>query len=446
MPTDPLSLSLAELARSYRGGDLTALEVTERYLERLEPGPVYRLVTAERARAQAKRADELFAKGVDIGPLQGIPLALKDLMNTRGEVTAAGSRVLSEKGAASEDCPAASRLDAAGGVFLGKTNMTELAFSGLGLNPHFGTPGNALDASRIPGGSSSGSGVAVASQLACAAIGSDTGGSVRIPASFNGIVGLKTTDGVIPMDGCVPLSPTLDTLGSITRTVEDAWHLWQALSASAHAPLPRIEPEGRKLFAPLTVLHHELDPEVEAGFEAACERFTRMGVMVERGEAPELQEALNAYERFGTIVGMESLALYEEMLAAEGDRVDPRVSARILASDRRAVDYIRLGLERKRLQQRFWESVSGFDAVIAPTVAVLPPRIDGFAADDTYFRLNSLVLRNTMMFNFLACPAVSVPAGPSDGGLSVGVSIAGRPHDEPLILGIAQAFELAGTD
>ena len=237
-------MGLTELAKAYREKTLGPLEVTQHYLEKLQPGPIYRTLTPERALRQAKHAENLFAKGIDLGVLQGIPIAIKDNLDTEHDVTAGGSKVLAENPPALEDAPAVARLDATGAVFLGKTNMTELAYSGLGLNPHFGTPGCALDNSRIPGGSSSGSAVAVASGLACAAIGSDTGGSVRIPASFNGLVGLKTTNGLIPTDGCVALSTTLDTIGPLARTVEDAWHIFLALAAK---PYERLEVYPKKV-------------------------------------------------------------------------------------------------------------------------------------------------------------------------------------------------------
>lgn len=442
MPNNFTNYSLTELAKAYRAGDFTALAVTESYLDQLEPGPVYRLITAERALAQAKRADDLFRAGVDIGPLQGIPLALKDLMDTKGEVTAAGSRVLADGPPAEEDCPAAARLDAAGAVFLGKTNMTELAFSGVGINPHFGTPGCALDAARIPGGSSSGSGVAVASGLTCVAIGSDTGGSVRIPASFNGMVGLKTTDGAIPVDGCVPLSTTLDTLGPMTRTVEDAWHLWRALAAKPHKPFAPRGLVGLKLLAPTTVLQGGLEPPVRAAFRSACESFVDMGARLEQAEVSQFAEMLELYAKHGSFAGLESLALYEDMLELGGDRIDPRVSTRILQHrDKRATDYIRLCYARKRIQQSFWEQFGSFDAFVAPTVAILPPLIADLAEDDAYFKANAQILRNTSIFNFLGVPAVSIPCGNTAEGLSVGLMIAARPQQEELVLSIAHAFE-----
>ena len=327
----PFDLSLTQLAATYRAGHLSAAEVAEAYLERLQPGPVYRLLTPKRARAQARRADALFRAGVDLGPLQGVPLALKDLMDTHNDVSAAGSRVLADAPPAADDCPVAARLDAVGAVFLGKTNMTELAFSGLGINPHFGTPGNALDPMRIPGGSSSGSAVAVASGLACAAVGSDTGGSVRIPASFNGLVGLKTTDGAIPTDGCVPLSTTLDTLGPIAKTVEDAWHLLRGLLGAPHAPFEPRPVAGLRLLAPTTLLQEGLESPVARAFEETCKRLEERGAVVERLETPLLNDIPEAYARYGTFAGLESLALYEEMLERSGDRVDPRVSHAYLA-------------------------------------------------------------------------------------------------------------------
>lgn len=434
---DVTTLSVSELASAYRTGDLRAVEVSEAYLGRLEPGPVYRLVTAERALAQAERADELFARGTDLGPLQGVPLALKDLMDTRGDVTSAGAKVFLDNPPAAQDAPAAARLDAAGAVFLGKTNMTELAFSGLGLNPHFGTPGCALDAARVPGGSSSGSAVAVATGLAGAAIGSDTGGSVRIPAAFNGLVGLKTTDGAVPTAGCVALSSTLDTLGPITRTVADAWHVWRVLTGEPPAPFAPREVRGLRLLAPTTVLQEELDAEVKAAFEAACEALREQGATVEVCDLPSLAELNSLYGRFGSFAAMEAFALYEDRLQGRGEGFDPRVSARILASrGRSAADYIRLGYERRRLQRAFWVACEGFDAVLAPTVAVLPPRVADLREDEAYFAANALVLRNTTLFNLLGVPAVSVPCAPM-----IGLMVAARPHQEALTLAVGSALE-----
>ena len=435
--TDPTSLTLTQLARAYRTGELRVADVTKTFLERLEPGPVYRLVTSERALEQAEHADLLFAQGTDLGPLQGIPIALKDLMDTAGDVTAAGAKAFLDNPPALRECPAAARLDAAGAVFLGKTNMTELAFSGLGLNPHFGTPENALSPERAPGGSSSGAGVAVASGLACAAIGSDTGGSVRLPAAFNGLVGLKTTDGLVPTAGCTALSTTLDTLGPITRTAEDAWHLLQALTSRTPQAFSPADATGLRVLAPTTVLQESLDDGVATAFGRACARLTELGVRLETRDLPVLTEMDGLYGRYGSFAALEALALYETMLLEKPDAFDPRVAARILTGrGRSAVDYIRLGYERTRLQDAFWEACADFDVIVAPTVAVLPPLLSTLEKDDAYFAANSRVLRNTAVFNLLGVPAVSVPCAPM-----VGLMIAARPNQEKLVLSVAAAFE-----
>ncbi len=440
---DPTGLSLTELAAAYREGRVRPAEVVEAYLDRIEIGPVYRIVTARRARRQAGLAERLFAEGIDRGPLQGIPIALKDLMDTVGDVTAAGSAVLAEGAPAAVDCPAAKSLDAAGAVFLGKTNMTELAFSGLGLNPHFGTPACALDPARVPGGSSSGSAVAVATGLACAAIGSDTGGSVRIPAAFNGIVGLKTTDGRIPMEGCVPLSTTLDTLGPLARTIADAWHVWRTLADLPPAPFPS-KPLGRLSILAPTELLRDLDPEVERSFEDACDRLRAAGHRVERGEVPLLDKIPELYARHGTFAGLEALALHGRLLERGGERIDPRVSGRILGyRDRTSQDHARLFEARKRIRADFEALARPYDAVVAPTVPILPPRIADLDSDEAYLEANARVIRNTQVFNFLARPAASVPCNPTAGGLPVGFMVATRPQAEELALYVAALISTA---
>lgn len=435
--SDPQTLPLTELAQAYRKRKYSALEVTEHYLARLTEGPIYRLLTPERALEQAKRADAAFARGIDLGPLQGIPLALKDLMDTRGDVSAAGAKVFLKNPPAPEDSAAAARLDAAGAVFLGKTNMTELAFSGLGLNPHFGTPDNALEPPRIPGGSSSGSAVAVAAHLACAAIGSDTGGSVRIPAAFNGLVGLKPTDGSVPTTGCVPLSTTLDTLGPMCRNVKDTWHLWRVLAGQSPAPFAPDRVAGLRVLVPTTVVQQGMDPEVAVGFAAACDRLRAAGAVLETRELPVLREIDGLYGRFGSFAALEALTLYEDVLERAAAAFDPRVVTRIMAGkSRRATDYIRLGYERARLQAAFWAACEEFDAILAPTVAVLPPKLDALERDEAYFATNARVLRNTALFNILGVPAISVPCAPM-----VGAMVVARPGQDALTLAVAAALE-----
>lgn len=450
MSQDVTALGVGELASAYRAGNHDPVEVTEAYLRKIAAHPhggtVYRVVTAERARRQAAGARRLFEDGIDLGPLQGVPIAIKDLLDMQDEVSAAGSKVLAERPPADQDAAVVARLDEAGAVFLGRTNMTELAYSGIGINPHYGTPPCALDDARVPGGSSSGSGVAVALRLAAAAVGSDTGGSVRIPAAVNGIVGLKTTDGALPTQGSVPLSFTLDTIGPLARSTDDAWALLNALCLRDHTELAR--PAGSlSLLAPTTLLTEDLEPEVADAFSRALGLLERLGHSVRRDDLPLLAEAPALYRRFGSFASHEAWALYETELTHRAAEFDPRVTSRILQhAERPAKDYIRLHLQRDALRERFWSELAGVDALVAPTLPVLPPRIADLADDEEYFRYNNLILRNTAPFNVLGSPAVSVPVPGwrSSGGLSVGLMIAARPGEEELVMGLARELERLG--
>ena len=439
--------TLAELAAGYRNGSLDPVEVTEAHFEAIAAHPdgskIYRVLMRERALRQARLASRRFQQGVDLGPLQGVPIAIKDLVDTAGEVSAAGSRVLAERPPAAADSPVAARLDAAGAVFLGRTNMTELAYSGLGLNPHFGTPGSVLDARRVPGGSSSGSGVAVAAGLAVAAVGSDTGGSVRIPAAANGVVGLKTTDGRLPTEGTTALSTTLDTLGPLARTVEDAWALYLGMAAEPHKPLK--EPSTRlTLLVPTTLMQDELDEPTRQGFQAALARFEALGHEVRVAPLPLLTEVDDLYRRYGSFSSHEAWAQYESEFTAREADFDPRVLGRVKEfGSRPSSDYVRLGYARADLRSRFWPALAGVDAVVAPTIPTLPPLIADLVHDDAaYFEANRLILRNTAAFNILACPAASVPLSYAEGELPVSTMIVTRPGEEELALGIARLLEV----
>lgn len=439
------SLTLLEMAEGYRSGELDPVQVTEAHLTAVrahtDGEKIYRVLMEERALRQARSARRQFQAGVHLGPLQGVPIAIKDLVDTAGEVSAAGSKVLAERQPAEADSPVAARLDAAGAVFLGRTNMTELAYSGLGLNPHFGTPGSALDARRVPGGSSSGSGVAVAAGLAVAAVGSDTGGSVRIPAAANGIVGLKTTDGRLPTEGTTALSTTLDTLGPMARTVDDTWALYLAMAAEPYRALQR--PSGKlRLLVPTTLLQDDLDEPTAAGFRAALELFERLGHEVRQAPLPLLTEVNELYGRYGSFSSHEAWAQYEREFTAREADFDPRVLSRVKEfGDRPSADYIRLRYARADLRRRFWPELAGVDAILAPTIPQLPPFIEELAEDAAYFEANRLILRNTAAFNILASPAASVPVWGAPGELPTSCMIVTRPGEEELALGIARLVE-----
>jgi aspartyl-tRNA(Asn)/glutamyl-tRNA(Gln) amidotransferase subunit A len=446
MHADPRALTLAELAAAYRARSLSPVEVVDAYLGAIEVGPTWRVVTEGRARAQARRAERAFAAGVDLGPLQGVPLAVKDLIDMEGEVSTAGSAaLLRERPPARRDAPVIARLDEAGAVMLGRTTMTELAFSGLGLNPHFGTPAGPHDPERVPGGSSSGSAVAVARGEACAGLGSDTGGSVRIPAAFQGLVGLKTTDGSLPMEGTVPLSTTLDTLGPIARTLEDAWAVWRAMRALAPAPFPEA-PGALALLAPTTVWTEELEPEVETAFDDGLAALEAAGHRVVRRETPALRELLGLYRRYGSFAAHEAFAMYEELLGRAEPEVDPRVARRILAvGERRSSDYIRLGYARERLAADVWDEAREFDALLAPTVRIRAPRTADLIDDaDAYLRANAAVLRNTTVGNLLGGPAVTLPIAAPERG--IGGMVAAAPGREAQALAVAARWREALSD
>lgn len=444
------SLTVTQLARRYRDGSLDPVTVTEAYLAAIaahpQGGSVYRVVTEQRALKQARAAKRRFDDGLGGGPLLGVPIALKDLIGTAGEVTAGASRVMAERPPETEDAPVAARLDAVGAVFLGKTNMTELAYSGIGINPHYGTPGCALDPSRIPGGSSSGSGVAVAAGLAAVAVGSDTGGSVRIPAAVNGLVGLKVTDGRVPTDGCLALSTTLDTIGPMARTADDAWALYQALVAEPPRPLAPVR-ETLTFLAATTLMTDDLDAATAEGYEAGLARLEELGHTVRRAELPLLLEAPGAYDTYGSYASHEVWALYQEEFEARGPEFDQRVLQRVLRfKGRPSSDYIRLGFARAAFQRRFWAELTGVDAVVAPTIPHVAVRTaDVLTDDEAYHRENNRILRNTAPFNFLGSPAVSVPCATTASGLSIGLMVVTRPREEELALAIGLALELQGT-
>lgn len=441
------SLGIAQLARVYRDTALTAVEVTTTYLEAIENTPdavtsIYRILTKERALAQAKRVDDEFSQGIDRGLLQGIPIALKDLLDTKGEVTAAGSKEFSKHAPAEQDCPLVARLDAAGAVFLGKTNMTEFAFSGLGLNPHFGTADSAVMAGAIPGGSSSGSGVAVGRELACAAIGSDTGGSVRIPSCYNGLVGLKTSDGLIPKDGVTPLSTTLDTIGPMTRTIEDAAILFSVMNDAPYSPIQSEGISGKRFLVPTTVVLDDIDTEVKDAFDKVCKQLEALGAVIDRVDMPELQEVNDLYGEFGSFATHESYAIYQDVIK-QGDglnlEIDHRVSARIVQFEgSSSADYINLHLARKDIMQRFWNKVEGYEAVLCPTMATLPPQIADLEEDEAYFKANGMCLRNTLLFNFMSGPSLTVPLGQKQ---PIGLMISTPLLEEARALAIGHVVE-----
>ena len=361
-------------------------------------------------------------EGLDLNQaLAGIPVSIKDLFDVAGQTTAAGSTVLAQAPAAQEDSPAVARLRAAGAVLAGRTNMVEFAFSGVGINPHYGTPANpagpagqAKQSARIPGGSSSGAAVSVATGAALVGLGSDTGGSIRIPAALCGIVGFKSTARLVPTTGVLPLSTSLDTVCALTRSVQDAITVHEVLAAR------RVRLTGRplsscRLAVARTVMQDGLDSTVSQAFDRSLRILRQAGVQIEEIALTELDE-LPAINASGGLSSAESYAWHRHLLAQHQADYDPRVALRILrGAGMTAHDYIDLLAARRDWINRMQARLSSFDAVLSPTVPIVAPLLDSLLIDDAeFFRVNSLLLRNTAVVNMLDGCAISLPCHSAD--------------------------------
>jgi aspartyl-tRNA(Asn)/glutamyl-tRNA(Gln) amidotransferase subunit A len=384
------------------------------------------------------------AIGKTFMPLAGIPVSIKDLFDVAGEVTSAGSTVLAGAPPAVHDCAAVARLRAAGAVLAGRTNMVEFAFSAVGINPHYGTPVNPADASveRIPGGSSSGAAVSVATGAALAALGSDTGGSLRIPAALCGLVGFKGTARRVPTSGAIPLSTTLDTVGAITKSVRDAVLLHEVLTGNpTHF---NKKPLSDCLFAVVkNQMQDDLDPGVAAAFEGALRTLRNTGAQIEEIDIAEIGELAALYAG-GGFSSAESYAWHRKLLATHQAEYDPRVARRILrGADMSAADYVDLVAARKRWIHGMEARLGEFDAVLSPTVPIVaPPIASVLTDDDEFFRVNNLLLRNTSLVNMLDGCAISIPCHRA-GELPAGLMIWQAAMHDDVVLGLAALVESA---
>lgn len=403
---------------------------------------VFTSVFAHAARAEADSVDRRHAAGVRIGPLAGIPISVKDLFDIAGQVTRAGSTALADAAPATRDAPAIARLRAAGAVIVGHTNMTEFAFSGLGINPHFGTPANPWDKARIPGGSSSGAAVSVALGMSAAAIGSDTGGSVRIPAAFCGLAGFKPSKARSDTRGAVPLSKSLDVIGPIAHGITDCALLDAFLAGGDQPHLETAEISGLRFAVPQTYVLDGLDSEVAHAFERALTTLSLAGVKlveVPFAEWARLPDLLAG----GGLVAAEAFAWHRKRLATAAERYDPRVRVRIeRGAAISAADYVDLQELRAARIAETRVAFEPFDAVLMPTVACVAPRLADLADDDAYSRANLLVLRNTTVANLLDLPAATLPIQ-TPGDLPVGLSVVGACGGDRRLLDITAGVEVA---
>ena len=399
-------------------------------------------VDAEAAIEAAEAMDRLREVKAAPSPFAGIPISIKDLFDIRGQVTRAGSRALDDSPPAEADAPAVARLRRAGFVVIGRTNMTEFAYSGIGIKPHSGTPKGAWQRStgHVPGGSSSGAAVSVVDGMAHGALGTDTGGSCRIPAAYNGIVGFKPTQRRVPLDGAVPLSFTLDSIGPLARSVACCAALDSVLANESFVPLQPRPIKGMRLAVPTTVALDDLDDAVAKTFERALEALARQGALIERIEVPEFLDVgpMNAKGGFSAA---ESYAWHRYLIASKGNVYDPRVSIRILRGESlSAADYVDLLGARKSLIARAAVRLAPYDALVLPTTANTPPRIADLADDHAFTKANLLSLRNCSLINMIDGCAISLPAH-REGDVPVGLMLAAAGGADRRIFELAAAME-----
>jgi aspartyl-tRNA(Asn)/glutamyl-tRNA(Gln) amidotransferase subunit A len=440
-----LTETLSQLAADLASGRTTSEELVEECLERIadpegEGRNTYLYVDVDGARTAATTMDALRRAAAEPSPYAGVPISVKDLFDVRGQVTRAGSRVL-DRPPAARDATAVERLRRAGLVVIGRTNMTEFAFSGLGINPHFGTPINPWERERrrIPGGSSSGAAVSIADGMAHGALGTDTGGSCRIPAALCGLTGFKPTQRRVPLDGVIPLSPTLDTVGVLGRSV-GCCAMLDALLRDEEPQAPRPLARPPRLAVPRNYLFADVETGVGATFERAASRLRDEGAEVVDIEVPEL-DTVPDMNAGGGFPAAESYAWHSELIAEHAEKYDPRVLSRIRRGARlTARDLLALRRRRTALIDAMQQRVDGFDAIICPTVPIAAPPLADLDEDDEYTRINLLMLRNPTVINLIDGCAASVPMH-RPGEPPAGLMVAGLAGEDETVLRIASWIE-----
>ena len=442
--------TIAQHAAALHDGRTSSTSLTEQALERIaapagEGARTFTRVYNDAARAAALASDQLRAAGVTRSVIDGLPVSIKDLFDVAGETTMAGSVVREGAPPAQQDAAVVKRLRRAGAVVIGRTNMTEFAFSGLGINPHYGTPLNPWDRAtgRIPGGSSSGAAVSVSDAMAVAGIGSDTGGSLRIPAALCGLTGFKPTARRVSTQGALPLSTSFDSMGAIAPSVACCAQLDALLSGEdGELPAPAVL-RNLRLAVPVTLALDGLDDHVAACFQSALTRLSAAGALVQEIEMPAFGR-LPGINAKGGLIAAEAWAWHRSLLESSGERYDPRVGTRILrGKDISAADYLDVLQARAGWIAQVEAVMADFDAMVMPTVPIVAPRLaELVASDEAYFRANALVLRNPTLINFLDGCALSVPCH-AHGSAPAGLMIAGPAMSDRRILAIGLAAEAA---
>ena len=441
MSANWLNMTAAELGRGIGAGEIDPVALCETYLEAIaahaESGRIYARTMPERARAEAAAAAERARAGHRLGPLDGVPISWKDLFDTAGVATEAGSALL-EGRVPDRDAEVLRNATAAGLVCLGKTHMSELAFSGLGLNPVTATPPCINDAGAVPGGSSSGAAASVAFGLAACGIGSDTGGSVRIPSAWNDLVGLKTTPGRVSCEGVVPLAAKFDTVGPLCRSVEDAALMLAALEGSKPADLRGATLKGARLLVLREYAHDGVRDAPRAAFESAVERLQAAGATVEHADMPEVDEAMDLAP---ILFSTEAYGTWKDVIEAAPDKMFPQILERFRAGGAfSGADYVAAWLRLDALRAAYLEKTAQYDAVIVPTAPNLPPQVDRLMSDHEYYVTeNLLTLRNTRIGNLMGLAGLTLPTGVP----SCGIMFLTPPMSEERLLRLGAAAEAA---
>lgn len=440
--------TLAELANRLSSQKITSRLLVEEALTAIkdprgEGARAFLAVHESEALAAADRIDAQRRNGENLPPLSGIPISIKDLFDEAGVVTLGGSTVLVGARPAERDCTVVQRLKKAGAIIIGRTNLTEFAYSALGINPHYGTPKNVFDRAngRVPGGSTSGGAISVTDGMASAAIGTDTGGSVRIPAALNGLVGFKPTARRIPRDGVFPLSTSLDSVGPIGKSVSDCALLDMVMAGERDTIPTRDSVAGLRFAVPTTVVQDDLSPAVANAFLLALTQFSAAGATIIEVPMKEFARAAEVNPR-GAIASYEAYSLHRQWIDEAADKYDPRVFARIRPGESITTTQYK---ECLRLRDEFIRSISkaatSFDAMLMPTVRDIAPTIAEATKDDeSYFRLNNRMLRNPSIVNLFDGCALSIPCH-EPGTAPVGITIAGAQNADRAILMVGGAVE-----
>lgn len=439
--------TIEALNTALNNGAITSLELTKNILEKIskpngEGSKVYLSVYKDQALAAAKASDELRAAGLARSPLEGLPISIKDLFDYKGDITKGASVVLNNAPTATKNATLVQRLINAGAIIIGRTNMTEFAFSGLGINPHYGTPKSPWqrEIGRIPGGSSSGAAVSVTDGMAIAAIGTDTGGSIRIPSAFCGLTGFKPTANRIPTEGVMPLSQTLDSFGPLGRSVT-CCSIIDSIISGENNPLPQqLDTKFIRLALPTNYVFNDADEIVLNAFNKTIDNLQKSGILIEPITIPEFDE-LPEINKLGGFVGAEAWFNHRDLISSLEHLYDPKVASRILKSKKQsAADYIKLLHTRKHWISKVNKRLGTYDALILPTTPIIAPTLHELEDEDIYFKKNALILRNPSIINFLNGCAISLPCHLKNEA-PVGLMLASTSYKDQHLLDVAFTVE-----